>query len=470
MTRFSSFLDQVQSYAANPAVEGYGFGYTYGELIEEIKRWRSQFDARNILPGTVVGLRADYSFTAIAALFALFARRAVVALIPRDRDTSEYVADACATALIEFDITGSHRWQSVSNPRHHPLLDLVRSTGEGGIVIFTSGSTGRPKAALQSLDRFLYKFRRPGRCLRTLAFLLLDHVAGLDALFYTLANGSTLILAPRRDPAAILETIESQHVEVLPTSPSFLRLLCATKTNRAYDLSSLKVITFGSEPMDPSTLARLKVRFPQVQVSQKYGTTETGSPRSVSRPGDSLWIKFKSGFETKVVEGILWVRSEGTILGYLNAPSPFDEQGWYCTGDLVDVDGEWLRIRGRATDTINVGGEKLTPTEVEQAILELDFVRDTVVYGEPHALMGQVVTARVALRASTDPREAIRRIRLHCRERLASYKVPVKVDVVSGLLANDRQKACRPAVESRLEQSEGPTAQAHIRILQFSGD
>jgi acyl-CoA synthetase (AMP-forming)/AMP-acid ligase II len=214
---------------------------------------------------------------------------------------------------------------------------------------------------------------------------------------------------------------------------------------REHDLSSLKIITYGSEPMDQGTLTRLNARFPNAEISQKYGTTETGSPRSISRGGDSLWLKFKSdGVETKVVGDVLWIRSEGMMLGYLNAPSPVDEEGWYCTGDLVDVDGEWIRFRGRMADVINVGGEKVVPAEVEELILELNFVRDVLVSGESHPLMGQIVSAQVAVTpASLEPKEAARRIRQHCRERVASYKVPLRIDIVAEVLANDRQKVRR---------------------------
>lgn len=445
MNRFAHFLEQLQSHAPRLCMEGDGCSYTYAQLLEEIKRWQSHFDALNVAVGSVIGIRADYSLAAVAALLALFARHAVGALIPRDRDAAAYLVDARAAALLELDVDGNHQWRSLPHPTNHPLLDRLRTAGEGGVVIFTSGSTGRPKAALQSLERFLYKFRGSGRRFRTLAFLLFDHVAGMDTLFYTLASGGTLILTRRRDPHWIVHIIKSYQVEVLPASPSFLRFLCAVGNVREKDLSSLKIITYGSEPMDPSTLARLNARFPNIQISQKYGTTETGSPRSVSRANDSLWLKIKSdNVETKVVDDVLWIRSEGTILGYLNAASPVDGEGWYCTGDLVEVDGEWIRFRGRVADTIHVGGEKVAPTEVEQSILELDFVRDVVVSGEPHALMGQIVTARVALATTVvDPKEVAKCIRLHCRQRLASYKVPVKVDVVAAGLINDRQKARR---------------------------
>ncbi len=445
MNRFDQFLQKLHAHGPLPCIEGDGAVHTYGALLDQLQHWQNCFDHMNVAPGTVVGLRADYSLFAVAALLALFKRGAVAALIPRDRDASSYLADARATALLEMEIDGTHRWQPVAHSDSHPLLEKLHAAGEGGVVIFTSGSTGRPKAALQSVERFLYKFRKPGRQLRTLAFLLFDHVAGLDTLFYTLASGGTLILTRRRDPASILGLIDAHKVEVLPTSPSFLRLLCVAGDDGEHDLSSLRVITYGSEPMDPSTLARLNARFPSAQISQKYGTTETGSPRTVSRGNDSLWLKIKSdGVETRVADGVLWIRSEGTILGYLNAPSPVDEEGWYCTGDLVDVDGEWIRFRGRAADIINVGGEKVAPAEVEQTILELEFVREAVVAGERHALMGQIVTARVTLAdTAPEPKEAVKLIRLHCRGRLASYKVPVKIDVVTDRLTSERQKAQR---------------------------
>jgi acyl-coenzyme A synthetase/AMP-(fatty) acid ligase len=331
----------------------------------------------------------------------------------------------------------------VASQSEHPLLQQIRSEGDGGIVLFTSGSTGYPKAALQTSQLFLRKFSKPGRRFRTLAFLLFDHIAGLDTTFYTLNSGGTLILTRRRDPASIIRLIETHKVEVLPASPSFLRLLCRADV-RGHDLSSLKVITYGSEPMDPANLALLNARFPDIQISQKYGTTETGAPKTVSRGNDSLWVKFKPGVETKVVDGVLWIRSESTFVGYLNAPSSLDKEGWYCTQDLVDVDGEWLRFKGRASEMISVGGEKVTPAEVENSILELEFVREVLVYGEPHSILGQIVCAKVVLTSDeVDRQHAVRSIWRHCREGLASYKAPVRVDVVTDGLTNDRQKLRR---------------------------
>ena len=192
--------------------------------------------------------------------------------------------------------------------------------------------------------------------------------------------------------------------QVLSTSPSFLRLLWASGAAEGRDLSSLEIVTYGSEPMDAPTLARIHGLLPHARISQKYGTTETGAPRTVSQSSDSLWVKIQDdGVETQIRNGILWLRSESQFLGYLNAPDSFDSEGWYCTGDLVDERGEWIRIRGRESDLINVGGEKVSPLEVEQVILELDEIVSVAVCGTPNPLLGQVVTALVVLRPGIDP-------------------------------------------------------------------
>lgn len=444
MSRLEQLLERLRGFGDRQCMDGDAGTHSFADLLREQSHWIARLDDLGVGAGQVVGLRADYSMPAVAALLALFSKGCVAALIPRDRDAGGYLRDARAVALLEIDVDGTHRSERLGAPEDHPLLARLRERRDGGVVIFTSGSSGAPKAALQGIERFLHKYQRPGRAFRTLGFLLFDHVAGLDTLLYTLANGGVLVVTRSRDPATICALIDRCAVEVLPASPSFLRLLCLAGSAGHFSLASLKVITYGSEPMDQRTLLLLNERFPLLQISQKYGTTETGSPRSESRGRDSLWMKIKNDdLETRIVDGVLCIRSEGTILGYLNAPSPVDAEGWYCTGDLVDSDGDWIRFRGRASEVINVGGEKVAPTEIEQVILTLDFVREVVVSGEASTLMGQIVTARVVLAEGIDSKDAVKAIRARCRERLANYKVPVKIAVVAAGLSTERQKARR---------------------------
>src|SRR5436189_138569 len=137
-----------------------------------------------------------------------------------------------------------------------------------------------------------------------------------------------------------------------------------------------------------------------------------------------------SGFEHKILDGVLWVRSASAMLGYLNAPSPFDADGWFNTQDLVERDGEYIRILGRKSELINVGGEKVHPTEVENVLLQIDNVKDVTVRGQPNPITGEVVAAKITPLGPEDPDTLKRRVRQFCHARLERYKIPAVIEVV----------------------------------------
>jgi acyl-CoA synthetase (AMP-forming)/AMP-acid ligase II len=131
------------------------------------------------------------------------------------------------------------------------------------------------------------------------------------------------------------------------------------------------------------------------------------------------------------------------MVGYLNAPSEFDAEGWFNTQDLVEVDGDYFRIIGRVTDLINVGGQKVYPTEVENIILQLDNIKDVAVFGEQHNLIGQIVVAKVVLLQPESIDSLKKRVRQGCLAQLASFKIPAKVVIAEGVLHSVRQKKIR---------------------------
>jgi acyl-CoA synthetase (AMP-forming)/AMP-acid ligase II len=131
------------------------------------------------------------------------------------------------------------------------------------------------------------------------------------------------------------------------------------------------------------------------------------------------------------------------MLGYLNAPSPFTEDGWFRTGDAVEVDGEYFRILGRRSEIINVGGEKVFPAEVETLLETMPGVEEAVVAAQPSAITGQVVVARVKLSAEESLSAFRTRMRQYCRDRLAPFKIPQKVILVDQPMHGDRFKKLR---------------------------
>ena len=392
-------------------------------------------------PGRVVGIRADFSADAVACLLALVSAGAVAALIPPGApDTDTFLAAAKAHGLFSQEGDGSLTYGDRGPGGEHPLLKKLGADGHGGVVIFSSGSTGRPKAVLHDFARFTRKFETPGRALVTLGFLLFDHVAGLDTLCYTLAHGGTLVLPEGRDPQTVCRLIAAHRVQVLPVSPTFLNLLLLSGADREADLSAVEVITYGSEPMPDGLLKRLQERFSGTRLVQKYGTTEFGAPPAKSR-GDGPWLRFGPEVGTRVVDGILWVKAPGAMLGYLDRDTDM-EDGWYCTGDQVEMDGDWMHVLGRKEEMINVGGEKVNPAEVEAVLLELPGVAAARVTGEAHPITGQIVVATLQAAPGTGAEDlGLKVVRRHCRERLAPYKVPMKV--AFGELISARHKTVR---------------------------
>lgn len=131
------------------------------------------------------------------------------------------------------------------------------------------------------------------------------------------------------------------------------------------------------------------------------------------------------------------------MLGYLNAPSPFTDDGWYITGDRVEVDGEYFRILGRESEIINVGGEKVYPAEVESALLEMENVRDVLVQAKSNPVTGHIVTALFELDQPEDRRALQNRVYDHCRDRLEPFKFPKLIRISNRGFVGDRLKKMR---------------------------
>jgi long-chain acyl-CoA synthetase len=425
-------LERMAQWPERSAIVWDGQAFSYGQLLERVAAWQAELDRHDVGPGQVVTLEGDYSPNAVSLLLALIDRGAIVVPLTKSVEAHREEFLQIAEVQIVFSLDAKDGWRVERRPAQvtNPLTCQLIDAGHPGLVLFSSGSTGKSKAALHNFTPLLEKFQLPRHARVTLTFLLLDHIGGVNTLFYTLANGGTVVAVPSRDPELVCQAIAAHRVQTLPTSPTFLNLLLISEAYTRHDLGSLELITYGTEVMPESTLTRLHQIFPQVQLLQTYGLSELGILRSKSKDSGSLWVKVGGeGFETKVVDGVLWVRAKSAMLGYLNAPSPFDAEGWMNTQDMVEVDGEYIRILGRRSEMINVGGQKVYPAEVESVLLQMPNVRDAAVVGEANPITGQIVTARLTLFEPEELGPLKRRVRAFCAERLAPFKVPVKITV-----------------------------------------
>jgi acyl-CoA synthetase (AMP-forming)/AMP-acid ligase II len=407
---------------------------SYRTLLERLQAWDTELETHGIGPGSVVLLEGTASASAVGLLLALIRRGAITVpltpLAPIARDAIASIAEAAWHVSFEDTLDGEETAKVVGAPRAvtTPLLSRLIDLEHPGLVLFSSGSTGTPKGVVHDCVALLEKFLRPGKRKTTLSFLLFDHIGGVDTLFNTLSSGGTLVTTPARDPDTVCAAIAAHRVHTLPTSPTFINMLLLNGAHRRHDLSSLRLIAYGTEPMPASVLARLGEALPQVTLLQTYGLSELGVLRTRSREG-TLWVQFTGdGYETQIRDGVLWVRTPTSMLGYLNAPDRFDADGWFCTEDAVEVDGDYMRILGRTTDLINVGGRKVYPAEVEEVLMDLPNVRDGAVFGRPNPLTGQIVAARINTIAPEPLDDFKRRMRQFCKTRLPSYKIPVHVE------------------------------------------
>ena len=440
-------IERFRSAPGHTAFVHEGRQVSYGEVVATVAAFRTRIETAGIRQGENVVVLGDYSPEVFCLLLALAEKGSIVIPMTRDSVIEQSVALGVSGCdwYIEFASNGidasiERRVTRTGNA----LLVNFRQRRSPGLVLFSSGSTGKPKGILHDFNQVAEKFRKQRQAVVAIPFLMIDHFGGINTILAITASLGTVVTVSERSVASICSAIGRYKVELLPATPSFLTLLMASRLHTEFDLSSLKRITYGTEVMPQSTLDRIRLAFPDVTLQQTYGLSEVGVLRSQSRDDGSLWVRIGGeGFQTKILNGILWVKSEYAMVGYLNAPSEFDADGWFNTQDQVEVDGDYFRILGRVTDLINVGGQKVYPAEVENVILGLDNVRDVAVFGARHNLLGEVVVAKIVLEKPEVVDGVKRRVRQACLAQLASFKVPVKVLLADGVLHNARQKKIR---------------------------
>ena len=304
--------------------------FNYKWLLDHIHSWKTKVQNENIASGTVVILEADFSPTALALLLILIDKGCIVVPLTSSVESQkpEFIETAEGEVIFKIDENDHLEISRTSHVATHEFINKLKERDRPGLVLFSSGSTGKSKASLTDFSDILSKFKVSRHNLRTIAFLLFDHIGGINTLLYTLSNAGCVVVVNDRTAENVLRAVDKYKVELLPTSPTFINLILLSEAYKRYNLSSLKTVTYGTEPMPESTLKRFHELFPNIQLKQTYGLSELGILRSKSKSSDSLWVKIGGeDFQTRVVDGLLEIKAKSAMLGYLNAPSPFTEDG-----------------------------------------------------------------------------------------------------------------------------------------------
>lgn len=293
------------------------------------------------------------------------------------------------------------------------------------LLIRTTGTTGEPKAARhdwQILEQTVAGVQpRPHQ--RWLLAYGPQQFAGIQVLQHVIAAQATLVAPFPRQPRDGLEALLTQDVTCVSATPTYWRFLLTEARSRGVELPALEQITLGGEAIPPDLLEELKKAFPTARISQVYASTEFGSIVSVGdgRAGfsvDRLVSDANPDAHLKVVDGELWVRRTPGMLGYAGpkvvsrdpTADPADDE-WKPTGDLVEIVGDRVEFRGRDSEVINVGGVKVHPLPIENAITELGGVDAARVFGRANRLTGAIVAAEVVAAVGADEEDLRRAIK-----------------------------------------------------------
>ena len=392
------------------------------------KLFEKKFDfLKEITKGDVVALIGDFDSTTINLLIRLIDLKAIILPLTKETKLNHdyFFKESCVDYIIE-----NNKLTKFQNHKKNMLLEKFRSKETPGIIFFSSGTTGRPKAILHDLNDFLKRYSEPRPSYRTLNFLLFDHIGGINTLFHILFNNGQIVIPYARTVSEIINDIERFKVELLPTTPTFLRMLMIDSEININRLNSLKIVTYGAEIMDEDTLIRLNKFLPNIICKQTYGMSEISILRVKSESNNSLWIKIDgNGVEKKIKNKVLYIRSKTKMFGYLNYKSPFDENGWYNTNDLVEEKENFIKIVGRTNNVISVGGIKVLPSEIERIACSHPYVKNAKASGVKNPITGQHIEIICEPKKKIDKNIFKEKLRNHFNSNLDSAIRPFKIIV-----------------------------------------
>jgi O-succinylbenzoic acid--CoA ligase len=331
-------------------------------------------------------------------------------------------------------------------------LHLIHDPSETLAIIYTSGTTGQPKGAMLTVGNFWWSAVGSALNLGTrtddrwLACMPMFHVGGLSIILRAAIYGITAIVQQGFDADMVNRAIDEERVTIISVVAVMLQRMLDARNDLPYP-PSLRCVLLGGGPAPRPLLERCaKLGIPVVQT---YGLTETTSQIATLAPEDALRKLGSAGRalypnELRIADdagpgesGEILVRGPVVMAGYSGRPDATEKavvDGWLHTGDIGTLDAEgYLYVLDRRNDLIISGGENVYPAEVEAALLAHPWVTEVAVVGVPDETWGQRVVAfvRLADLAEIDLATVPDDLRNHCRARLAAYKTPREVRIVS---------------------------------------
>lgn len=449
---------------------------TYIQWADRAQRIAQFLLERGVRTGQRVALLMDNADAAVyLSTYVAIHRAGAVAVPCNTRFTPEELGHVLAHSEAKVVIHGTahgHRVEShlskISTAELRDIWDegpvpsvAITQSGDAlADILYTSGTTGTPKGVACTHDNIAFKgastLSQAFEGARFLHAVPLFTFAGTHAMSLICLRGKmTHVTLARFEADVFLGAMAEHRVNLCYAVPAMI-LRCLSHPRMAQGgFDSLKLLMYGTAPMPPHAIAQLAEQLPQTFLLNLYGLTEGGAavcslpphealarPNSIGRPLPPTEIRIvdEAGVELPADEvGEICMKTAIRNRWYYKdetaTQNTWDKDGWLHTGDLGYLDGDgYLYLVDRIKDLIIVGGHNVSAPEVEDALIAHPAIRDAAVVGMHHPVMGEVPKGFVVLHdgAALNPEE----IQCHLRTKLADYKVPRQVDVLSELPRN----------------------------------
>jgi acyl-CoA synthetase (AMP-forming)/AMP-acid ligase II len=442
----------------------------YGQLAAAVQRCAAGLAANGVAAGSRVAVVDGGSLLSIASVLAAPRIGAAAALMNPALATPELRALMQNAGCVDVAVAGdayAARLQDAGASSVLTAADLLSDSpipaaktaaeidDRDAVVLFTSGTTGLPKAVGITTRQLSARIRGMGQPFRadlrpTVAMMCVPffHVGGSLGILASLYSGNTSVVQERFDAGEWLRLVPAHRVRTAFLVPTMLQRILDHRDFTNTDLTSLIAIAYGAAAAPVPLVRRAMAALPHVAFANVFGQTETlgaytsllpedhRDPNRVGSVGKPL-----PGVEVRLVDPDTGADVEAGVVGelWVNTSQNVTE-GWLHTGDLArrDIDG-YIYPSGRLSDTINRGGEKFGPIEVEEALRTHPAVSDVAVAGITDEEMGQRVGVAVVARLPVTLDE----LRSHCRDRIAYFKQPERLKIVDHIPYSETGKVNR---------------------------
>ena len=479
---FEAFFRAVSAFARELRSQGVAKGDRVAIVMRNLPEWPVAFYAAASLGAIVTPLNAwwtgpelEYGLTDSGTKIAIMDAERLERLaehIPNCPDlkcvfVSRLAEESANPQVVKLEsvIGEPAAWRALPD---QGLPDEEIFPDDDATIFYTSGTTGKPKGALATQRNINSNIMASG-CAAARSFLrrgetppapdpdapqratLLSvpffHATGCFAILNpSLLAGAKLAMMRRWDPVRAFELIEREKITSAGGVPTIAWQLIEHPLRANYDLSSLESVAYGGAPSAPELVRKIRETFPNSQPGNGWGMTETSATAATHGAEDYSHRPDSCGPAVPVTDlkimtvegdrelpigkvGELWCRGPQVVKGYWNKPEATAQtfqDGWVKTGDLARLDSEgFCFIIDRAKDMLIRGGENIYCIEVENVLYDHPAVMDAALVGIPHKTLGEEPGAVVTLKPGAEATEAD--LRAFVAERLAAFKVPVKV-------------------------------------------